>query len=138
MFYSWENVYSYDKEFHHHIARYPYRSWSVILQQTWTMLLKDRIKYDNGFQRNGNHRGNKGNSHKEICKWFNCGKCTFGLSCKFDHRCAIPKCGKFGHGAHICCMRNQDSESSGYISQESNRNANNNNNATSINTNKNK
>ena len=31
---------------------------------------------------------------------FNKGKCTAGLSCKYDHRCL--ECGKFGHGEHIC------------------------------------
>ena len=41
--YSWENVQAYDKEFRRHIARHPYRSWRVILQQAWTMLLKDRV-----------------------------------------------------------------------------------------------
>ena len=40
--YTWENVYSYDKEFRRHVSRHPARSWSVILQQAWTMLLKDR------------------------------------------------------------------------------------------------
>ena len=48
MSYHWENVYSYDREFRHHISRHPTRSWGVILQQAWTMILKDRIKSDNG------------------------------------------------------------------------------------------
>ena len=101
--YSWDNVYLYDKEFRYHISRHPYHSWSVILQQAWTMLLKDRIKYDNNYQRNGQRSSGKGyGGNKEICKHFNRGKCTFGLSCRYDHRCAMPKCGKFGHGAHIC------------------------------------
>ena len=42
---------------------------------------------------------------KEICKCFNRGKCTYGLGCKFDYRCAGLKCGKFGHGAHIYWVR---------------------------------
>ena len=41
MSYSWENVYSYDKEFRRHISRHPTRVWNDILQQAWTMLLKD-------------------------------------------------------------------------------------------------
>ena len=41
--YVWDNVYGYDKEFHHHISRHPTRSWAIILQQAWTMLLKDRV-----------------------------------------------------------------------------------------------
>ena len=103
MAYVWENVYAYDKEFRQHIGRHPMRAWNVILQQAWTMLLKDRLKQDNMFFQRGPKGGNKGG--KEICKCFNRGKCTFGSSCKFDHRCAIPKCNKFGHGAHICHLR---------------------------------
>ena len=35
----------------------------------------------------------------------------YGSSCKFDHRCSVKKCSKFGHRAHICRMR--DSTDSG-------------------------
>ena len=41
--YHWDNVYSYDKEFRRHIEHHPMRAWNIILQQAWTMLLKDRI-----------------------------------------------------------------------------------------------
>ena len=44
--YSWENVYTYDHEFRQHISQFPSRVWNVILQQTWTMLLKDQIKHE--------------------------------------------------------------------------------------------
>ena len=97
--YIWENVYAYDREFRRHIARHPYRSWAIILQQAWTMLLKDRIKFDN-------YTKGKQNGKKEICKCFNKVCCTYGLSCHYEHRCSVPKCGKFGHGAHICRMHN--------------------------------
>ena len=129
--YSWDNVYSYDKEFRHHIARHPYHSWGIILQQAWTMLLKDRVKYDHTSQRNGNHKGyNRGNGNsKEICKRFNKGHCMLGLSCRYDHRCAILKCGKFSHGVHICRLRKAENEFSGQGIQESgSTTANNNNN----------
>ena len=105
MSYHWENVYSYDKEFRHHIARYPARSWSIILQQAWTMLLKDRLKNDNSYFQKGNFAGKQNKRDKEPCRRFNRGRCSFGLSCKFDHRCSVPKCGKFGHGAHVCRLR---------------------------------
>ena len=99
--YTWDNVYSYDKEFRYHISRHPYRSWSVILQQAWTMLLKDRNKHDNNyFQKGGFSRGSK--KDREPCRRFKKGRCTYGMSCKFDHRCSVKTCGKFGHGAHIC------------------------------------
>ena len=42
--YTWENIYFYDKDFRLHLSRYPHRSWAVILQQAWTMRLKDRNK----------------------------------------------------------------------------------------------
>ena len=55
--YIWDNVYNYDKEFRLHIAKHPERSWSVILQQAWSMYLRDRlVKYDGG--------GNNYSSHK--------------------------------------------------------------------------
>ena len=108
----WDNVYSYDKEFRRHISRFPNRAWNVILQQAWTMLLKDRVRYDNGF---ANKKGEQGK--KEICKRFNKGRCSYGLACKFNYLCAIPKCGKFGHGAHVCRMRDDK------VGQSSNNNA---------------
>ena len=101
--YYWDNVAAYDREFRQHISRHPGRSWSVILQQAWTMLLKDRVKNNNSLFQKGHLPGGKQNKKdREPCRRFNKGKCTFGLSCKFDHRCSVPKCGKFGHGAHIC------------------------------------
>ena len=45
--YTWDNVYMYDKEFCFHISKHPQRNWSVILQQTWNLRLKDKIKFDN-------------------------------------------------------------------------------------------
>ena len=101
MAYNWNNVYEYDKEFCYHISRHPQRSWNVILQQAWTMILKDRIRSDQGPQKGGN--GDKVNKRdREPCRRFNRGKCTFGLSCHFDHCCSVPECGKFGHSAHVC------------------------------------
>ena len=118
--YAWENMYAYDREFRNHIARHPYRSWAIILQQAWTMLLKDRVVRTN-------HPFNKSNGNrfkKEICKRFNKGKCHLGLSCKYEHWCEVPKCGKFGHGAHICHNRLQEDNT---VTQEASHNTNNNN-----------
>ena len=105
MAYIWENVYSYDREFRHHISRHPTRTWSVILQQAWTMLLKDRLKSDSG-------KGNfpQGKKKPEPCRRFNKGRCSFGLACRYEHRCSVPKCGKFGHGAHMCRLRNNSQD----------------------------
>ena len=95
--YMWDNVYMYDREFRMHMGCYPGCNWSVILQQAWTMVLKDRIRYHDQYKAGNQHAGKP---KKEICKCFNKGLCTAGLSCKYDHRCL--ECGKFGHGAHIC------------------------------------
>ena len=96
--FAWENVYSYDKEFHMHISNFPQRSWAIILQQAWTMCLKDCVnKYDE-FHGGGNKPRGK---IKEPCRRFNKGLCKKGNSCCYEHKCTVPQCGKFGHGAHI-------------------------------------
>ena len=46
--FTWENVYLYDRDFRMHISRFPNKSWAVILQQAWTMRLKDRNSRDQG------------------------------------------------------------------------------------------
>ena len=81
-----------------HLSNFPECNWGVILQQAWSVYLKDRIhrydRYDNS------QSSSPGSKKKEICKRFNKGKCNKGFRCNFDHRCL--ECGKFGHGAHIC------------------------------------
>ena len=104
--YTWENVYQYDREFRTHLASFPDRSWSIILQQAWSMCLRDRINFNHNGNSNvhisgGQNRGSK----KEICQRFNRGLCTTGQNCQYDHRCL--ECGKFGHGVHICRHKTQ-------------------------------
>ena len=97
--YQWENVYSYDKEFRHHISRHPEQSWSIILQQAWTMLLKDHLRsHDNHFFQKGNLPGGKQNKRdREPCCRFNRGRCSFRLSCrvKFFRHSNIKKSNSF-------------------------------------------
>ena len=97
--YVWENVYQYDREFRMHLSAFPSRSWAIILQQAWSMCLKDRV---NTYNNNGNRHDRQVNSRtkKDVCQCFNKGLCTLGRNCKYDHRCL--GCGKFGHGVHIC------------------------------------
>ena len=102
--YVWDNMYAYDHEFRHHISRHIHRPWNVILQQAWTRLLKDRLCNEHQFFQKGNGKNKR---DREPCRRFNKGRCSNGLSCKFDHRCSIDRCRKFGHGAHICRLRNQ-------------------------------
>ena len=106
--YSWDNIYSYDKEFRMHLANHPKRSWAGILQQAWSMKLRDRLykseggnnwnaSHANHFHKSGgnsSHTGNhnaKGKSN-EPCRRFNRGKCNFGPSCMFEHHCAYTPC----------------------------------------------
>ena len=42
--YVWENVYMYDKDFRIHMSKHPKRSWSIILQQAWTVRLREKVK----------------------------------------------------------------------------------------------
>ena len=108
--YVWDNVYNYDCEFRLHMGIFPERSWAVILQQAWSICLKDRF---NGQFNSGNSGGSTKNK-KEICQRFNKGLCTTGHACKYDHRCL--GCGKFGHGVHIC----HNKKSQGSVANESN------------------
>ena len=56
--YTWENIYSYDHEFQLHISRHPERSWSVILQQAWSMKLRDHIYRNDGMISNSSYNNN--------------------------------------------------------------------------------
>ena len=102
--YIWENVYLYDKEFRMHLSHFPNHNWGVILQQAWTMYLKDRIKIDESRKHGGSNGGNN-YKKKEPCQRYNKGLCTAGSACRYEHCCTVPGCGKFGHGAHICRKR---------------------------------
>ena len=93
------------------MGNFPERNWSIILQQAWSMCLKDRIHSSavgTGYNKN-NFNGNFGKGKKDICKRFNKGLCTAGRGCKYNHRCL--GCGKFGHDVHIC--RNKLSTNTG-------------------------
>ena len=39
--YPWENVYLYDKDFRLHMSKHPERNWSIILQQAWSLRLRE-------------------------------------------------------------------------------------------------
>ena len=95
----WENVYKYDWEFRIHMSRHHLkRSWSVILQQAWSMFLKDKV--NPSYSKSGGNSGNHG-ARRNICFDFNRGDCSFGRRCRFDHRCSF--CFKYGHGSFNCC-----------------------------------
>ena len=110
--YVWDNIYAYDKEFRMHMAKHPEQSWAIILQQAWSMKLKDWLVKVDGFGANNNwHQnsnyssgsnkpssgGSPSNAGKssEACRRYNQGRCKFGPNCHYDHKCSY--CGKFGH-----------------------------------------
>ena len=96
--FNWEAVYQYDKDFRLHMAWHPQRNWAIILQQAWLMRLISR--QGRNFEQ-GNREENKGRwDSKDICWKYNKGKCTYGMKCKFQHKCGI--CSKYRHGAHLC------------------------------------
>ena len=97
--YLWDNVYAYDYDFRLHLGSKPGRSWAIILQQAWSMCLKDRIRAGDQ-NRQGNFLGGDRSSKNDYCKRFNKGRCTFGSKCRFEHRCSY--CHKFGHGLFNC------------------------------------
>ena len=97
----WGNVYRYDKDFRMHLSKFPGRSWSIILQQAWTLRLRDRLRIENGNFHNFNRQDRPDNNNKDrSCRRFNQGKCTYGARCKWDHKCKY--CDKWGHGSAIC------------------------------------
>ena len=97
--YVWDNVYLYDKDFRLHMSRNPSRNWSLILQQSWALRLRDRLS-SNQFGNFNNNGGNNRSKNNEPCRRFNRGHCNFGSNCRYEHRCTY--CGKFGHGAVNC------------------------------------
>ena len=83
------------------------------------MRLKDRINHDRNYGRNNADQKNK--LRRDNCWKFNMGKCTYGLSCKYEHRCAL--CLKFGHGAHNCRkVRGGSSSASNFFEERKRKN----------------
>lgn len=102
--YIWENVASYDRVFRRLMHDNPGRNWGLIFQQAWSLELRTPLPYllsnPQGAQARRSN-GNNGRGQRELCRKFNnTGKCSFGQSCKYDHKCAF--CGKFGHGEIKC------------------------------------
>ena len=121
--YLWDNVYTYDKEFRYHLSKFLQRSWAIILQQAWSMYLKDRLQGQETRSYNSfNNIGQPEQKSKEICRRFNKGKCPNGASCKYQHRCDVPSCSKYGHGGHICRKRNMGNSPGGSIQESGSNN----------------
>ena len=105
--FTWENVYGYDRDFRLHMAwHHPDRSWVIILQQAWSMRLRDHLTHgENNAVNSTGHFNNsyhtpKNSKSNNYCRRFNKGKCNLGRECAYEHRCSY--CGKFGHGVIVC------------------------------------
>ena len=86
----------------------------MILHQAWALRLKDRIhhNYTHGHDHgsgNGNYSNDKNRAKvPEPCRRWNRGRCKYGATCKYEHRCSY--CFKFGHGASVCRKVSADRE----------------------------
>ena len=110
MAYVWENVYLYDKDFRLHIARNTERSWALLLQQSWSLRLKDKLSHHGNSMYNSHNNQNQPSDNKnQGCKRFNRGRCTYGMACRYEHRCFY--CNKFGHGVVVCRSLKNDTQS---------------------------
>lgn len=104
----WDNVFKYDKAHRRMMQTFPWRKWHVPYD-----IRKGHLKVTHAMNPNHNNPryrkpGQSAKAKKEICQNFNRGKCSYGNSCRFDHKCAI--CGKYGHCALNCRANNKDKE----------------------------
>ena len=99
--YLWSNVYRYDKDFRIHMAAFPNRSWSIILQQAWMIRLKEKLYKAPYEQNGGDPSSSDGSGNRDrTCRRYNKGKCSYGTNCKYEHKCKY--CKKWGHSMFSC------------------------------------
>ena len=113
----WQNVYDYNQLFRQLITAFPDRSWAVIYHHGYLMCLKEHIPPHNPIPTFMKAAKSNNGKDREICWLFNKGHCSYGHSCKFDHRCAY--CNKQGHSKQNCRLRMKDKHEKG----DSNNNA---------------
>ena len=66
--FQWDNVYGYDRDFCLHMVKHPGCSWGIILQQSWTMRMRDRITNNS---RNWAGNSSSSNSNRKSCYRYN-------------------------------------------------------------------
>ena len=99
----WENAYAYDVIFRRHMSKFPTRSWGIILQEAWSLQMRTKnFSHSSASSSNGSFVKDqkKRDPRRDLCWKFNLGRCTYGVGCKFKHRCSL--CLKFGHGSNSC------------------------------------
>ena len=100
--YVWDNVYRYDIAFQQVMEKNPARKWNVILQQGWSLFLKDKLERNHTQISFGNYKRKQEKKVKE-CWRFNKGRCSFGTSCCFGHKCT--NCSSTEHGQSTCTAK---------------------------------
>ena len=103
--FKWDSVLAYDYQFCQYITEYPTMSWGIKNAELY-------LEYFNGYTalppkvpKNfspGNHPKGSGTL---ICNNFNKGLCTWGKSCKFEHKCKST-----GHPAIKCHQHKQEKD----------------------------
>ena len=127
--FTWDNVYLYDRDFRIHMSKNPTRSWTVILQHSWSLRLKDRLHQNDGSQGSHQYGGqnfnqssgtNQGGQNRgrlrEPCRKFNKGRCPHGTTRKFEHHCSY--CYKLGHNLMVCQKFAADKDRGGREKQD--------------------
>ena len=105
--FNWDNVAKYDYVFRQLMAAKPHRSWAKVYTQMWNLTLNEPIKkFNEGGNSNSNFPHNKNNQRKKdtFCWKYNKKSCTYGRSCKFEHKCSY--CGVAGHPVLDCHKKN--------------------------------
>ena len=95
--YIWDNVYTYDKEFRVHMDRFLNHNWCIILQQAWTMYLKDRLKFSDSHFKSSNRNGKKKPAKDSIKDYAQQASVVNLITNVLN-----AEIWSFRHGAHIC------------------------------------
>lgn len=98
----WDNVYKYEKRHRRLMQQFKNRHWHVPYQAARaelkiTHIMNNFTQTNPRFKKSGTPQSKP---RKEVCRNFNRGKCIYGTSCRYDHRCGV--CGKYGHSANQC------------------------------------
>ena len=100
--FNWDNVAKYDYVFRQLMAEKPHRSWAKVYTQMWNITLNEPIKKFNEHSTPNKYKanGNGQNKRESFCWKYNKNACTYGKSCKFEHKCSY--CGVKGHPVLNC------------------------------------
>ena len=82
------------------LANHPERNWSILLQQAWSLRLREWSGSVSNGNNSNSHTTNSGKKFDEPCRRYNKGRCPFGSGCRYEYRCSY--CFKLGHAAINC------------------------------------